>query len=729
MMKMSRGLFAGIMLVLSAGHLLAGNILIADFEGSDYGKWEAAGDAFGVAPAQGTLTRQQQVTGYLGKGLVNTFLKFDGSTGTLTSPPFKIERDYINLLIGGGSDADKVGVKLLVDGREVMRISGDSDEQLKSVSLDVKKLKGKTAVIEIFDHSKGGWGHINVDQIEQSDTLTRLASVPMYTRELTLSVSDTLLILPVANKGTAQMLSIYVDGVLIHKLNAVLARSEKELDWWGYLDVSEYLGKEIVLSLKDSEEGTTGKMIAFGNEPRTMPGQALYGEALRPQFHFSQMNGWNNDPNGMTYFDGAYHLFWQCNPLGNRWGNMYWGHASSPDMVNWTEHKRALRTFGGKTPLDQRHASMVTASAFSGGAHVDKDNTAGWKRGDKDVMFLMLTDTGLGESIAYSVDGGKNFEFWKGNPMFTHRGRDPKPVWHEASKQWVCAVYDEDPEKKKNENRNIAFWTSPNLKDWELQSKTYGFFECPEFFELPVDENPENKRWVLFGAKPDYLTGRFDGKKFISASSKKRNTIHGNIYAGQCFSNPPDGRVVYIGWARVGMGDAPFNQGFSIPLNLTLKTLKDGAVHLFAKPIKEIEQLREAPVLDVSGTELTSDKKSIRKDLDGQLYDICLKIKKVGHPKNVILDLGGFKVGYDFATEKLNGKYVPMTGSELTLRVLVDRPFAEVIAGDGYFYELINRGDKAGKALEQLSVTMDAGDGGRVLVESLQVYPMRSIWR
>lgn len=706
----------------------ASDILIADFEAADYGDWTAKGTAFGAAPATGALERQQAVTGFRGKGLVNTFLEQDASTGTLISPPFLIERDYINLLIGGGSDAAKVGVKLLVDGREVMRVSGNNNEKLESVSLAVKTYRGKKGVLEIFDHSEGGWGHINVDHIEQSDTLTRLAAQPLFARELTLKVTDTLLILPVANKGTAQSLSVHAGDVLVHKLNVVLAASEKELDWWGYLDVSEYVGKEITLRLKDNEEGTTGKLIAFGDRPRTMPGQPLYGEKLRPQFHFSQMNGWNNDPNGMTWYDGKYHLFWQCNPLGKKWSNMYWGHATSPDMIDWTEHKRALRTFGGKIPLDQRHPSMVTASAFSGGAHVDVHNTAGWKTGDKDVMFLMLTDTGLGESIAYSTDGGQNFTFWAGNPMFKHRGRDPKPVWYEPGKHWFCAVYDEDTSIQGRVNRNIAFYTSTNLKEWELQSKTYGFFECPEFFELPVSGDSANKKWVLFGAKPDYLVGNFDGKTFTPDSEQKRSTIHGSIYAGQCFNNAPDGRVVYIGWARVDMGDdAPFNQGFSIPLDLTLKTLDDGAIHMFANPIKEVEQLRRKPVVDVSSIELNANNTSISHAIKGQLYDICLTVKKQGNPKNVILDVGGIKLGYDFASAKLNGKPVPLTDDRLTIRVLVDQPFAEIIASDGYCYELMKRPD-AGEGLGTLDVTVEPGEDGSVFVEALKAYPMKSIW-
>jgi fructan beta-fructosidase len=710
---------------VTAAHA-AENILINDFEGRDYGVWIASGDAFGTAPAAGAVSGQQVVNGFVGDGLANTFLKRDQSQGTLTSPPFTIERDYINLLIGGGSDVSSVGVKLLIDGIEVIRVTGQDDETLKPVSLPVKAYVGKQAVLVIYDVSSGGWGHINVDHIEQSHTLTRLRDPGLMPTELKLEVSNSLLLVPVGT-GKPQRLTIRAGGFLVHNVDVALAANEEDVKWWGYLDLSEFVGQAIQLSYKDTENRAIGSLFAFGDQPRSLAGQPLYEEALRPQFHMSQMNGWSNDPNGMTFYDGRYHLFWQCNPLGNQWGNMYWGHASSPDMINWTEHKRALRTGGGRTPLDQRHPSMVTAKAFSGGGHVDKDNTAGWKTSDKDVIFLMVTDTGLGESIAYSVDGGKNFKFWEGNPIFTHKGRDSKPIWYQPSQHWVCAVYNEDPEIEGKEGRNITFWTSENLKDWEEQSKTYGFFECPEFFELPVDGDMENKKWTLFGATPSYLTGSFDGKAFTPDSPDKRDTIFGSVYAGQCFSNAPDGRVVYIGWARVDMGDSPFNQGFSIPLNLTLKTLPDGAVHLFANPIKEIEQLRGRPVVNISSVDLSGNQPSLEREIPGQLYDVVLTLRKEGDPKGVTLSVGDVRVHYDFTSETLNGKPVPMSGDRLVIRVLVDRPFAEVVAGDGYLYELMER-PTAGSDLGQLRVSMTGGGEGSVFIETLQAYPMRSIW-
>jgi fructan beta-fructosidase len=732
MVKMLIKVFYLLMATTSLSLSAADDISIADFESGNYGEWQVEGQAFGQAPAQGSISENHRVTGFTGKRLVDSFLEGgDAPTGTLSSAQFTLERDYLNVLIGGGSDISKVGLKLLVEGKEVARITGSADEKLVPISIPIKKYAGKKARIVIFDHAKKSWGHINIDEITLSNTLTNLTSQIANVRTTkTLKITKKLLLVPVGTGEKKQNLKIQDGDFMIHNVQVILANGADEVKWWGYLDMSDYIGKEVSLSFLDVEDGATSAMFECADEPRTMPDQPLFDEASRPQFHMSQMNGWSNDPNGMTYYDGSYHLFWQCNPLGNYWGNMYWGHATSPDMINWTEQKRAFRTFGG-VDKENRHPSMVDAMAFSGGGHVDKNNSAGWKTGDKDVMFVMMTDTGLGESIAYSTDGGLNFEYWKQNPIIKHKGRDPKPIWYEPGKHWVCVVYDEDtnPELKGLEKRNISFYTSKNLKDWELQSKIFGIFECPELFELAVDGDEKNKKWVLFGATPSYLIGDFDGKKFSPDTTIKGDTLFGNVYAGQCFSNSPDGRVVYIGWARVGMADAPFNQGFSIPLDLTLKTAANGQVHMYANPIEELEMLREKAEVDQSNITLNASEDNFIEELSGELYDVCISIKKIGNPKNVVFTLGDVRVGYDFGLQKFQGKYVPMKDDKLNIRILIDRPFSEAVAGDGHAYFLASRSNKKGKSIDNIQIKASTSDNSSVIIESIKVYPMKSIWK
>jgi fructan beta-fructosidase len=325
---------------------------------------------------------------------------------------------------------------------------------------------------------------------------------------------------------------------------------------------------------------------------------------------------------------------------------MYWGHATSPDMVHWTEHDRALRPFGGDN-VENRHPSMAVKNCFSGSGNVDTKNTAGWQVGDTEVMVLAFTDTGCGEALAYSTDGGKTFRYYEGNPVIEHSGRDPKLVWYEPGQHWVIAVFDQD----KEHGRNVAIYTSRNLKDWELQSHLPGYFECPELFELPVDGDENNRKWVVFGADAQYAVGDFDGKTFTPLHQGKHRVHYGAYYASQCFSNPPDGRVVQMGWARIQLPEMPFNQTFTVPTNLTLKTTEHG-VRLFASPIEELNQLREDNPQVLQDITLSTETPAARMAAEGQLFDIVITLTK-GTATKAMLRFGQNEATYDFAAEKL----------------------------------------------------------------------------
>ena len=170
-------------------------------------------------------------------------------------------------------------------------------------------------------------------------------------------------------------------------------------------------------------------------------------------------------------------------------------------------------------------------------------------------MVLAFTDTGCGESLAYSTDRGKTWKYYEGNPVIKHRGRDPKLIWYARARtsrstprrgrHWVIAVYDEDAGARP-EHRHLH---SKDLKEWTRESNIPGYFECAEIFELPVDGDPAKTKWVIFAADAKYAIGHFDGKKFTPEHEGKHQVHWGPYYASQCFSNPPDGRVVQIGWA------------------------------------------------------------------------------------------------------------------------------------------------------------------------------------
>jgi len=535
------------------------------------------------------------------------------------------------------------------------------------------------------------------------------------TRDIKLTAK--LLLYPVAkNKKNKGMLAVRVNGALIHHVEGCLAQSKEDVAWWAYLDMNEYVGKTATLTFSSADVGPGLAMIESSDQERHL--QPLYDEAYRPQFHHSQKQGWNNDPNGMVYYDGQYHLFWQCNPVGNSWGNMYWGHSSSPDMIHWTEQRRALRPFGGSYTPD-RHPSMANKNCFSGSANVDADNSGGWQTGKEQTMVAVFTDTGCGEALAYSNDRGQNWTYYDKNPVIKHGGRDPKLVWYAPGKHWVVAVFDQNPDKQIG--RNVAFYSSTNLKDWTLNSHLPGYFECPELIELPVDGDKNNTRWVVFAADAKYAVGKFDGKTFTPEQEGKQTLHYGSFYASQCFSNPPDGRVVQIGWARVGMDEhSPFNQSFSLPLNLTLKKTAAG-IRMLANPIEELNTLHDGKPQTITAKTVTAGAPATLK-VDGDIADIQVTIKQ-GDAKQVSLTFGRTAMTYDFATRMLDKMPVSLSDGKLKLRVLVDRPMFEAVVNDGQCYFTTARQPQA---LDTISVKTE---GGSASVESLEVFKMKSIWK
>ena len=705
------------------------DILINDFEAADYGDWKAEGEAFGTGPAKGTLGGQMHVSGFEGKGLVNTFLGGDRPTGKLTSPEFTIERDYIKFLVGGGGHKGKTCMNLLIDGEVVLSVTGPNiqpggSEFLNWENWDVKEYKGKKAVLDIVDEASGGWGHINVDQISQSNTKAEKKPAPAPKRRADanphlenaqeIEITGKYILFPVSNRGQRGRMTIYVDDQLVHNLDCDFPPNKDAIDWWTYLDMEEYVGKTAKVVARAAPE--ICEMIESGDNIRHL--QPLYDEALRPQFHVSQVRGWNNDPNGMCYYDGQYHFFWQCNPAGRNWANMYWGHATSPDMIHWTEQKRALRSFGGD--VENRHPKMAVKNCFSGSGNVDLNNTAGWQQGDDKTIVLAFTDTGCGEALAYSTDRGKTWTYYEGNPVIQHRGRDPKLMWYEPGKHWVIAVYDEDEEV----GRNIAIYTSMNLKEWELASKIPGYYECAEIFELPVDGDTSKTKWVIFAADAQYAIGHFDGKEFTPEHDGKHRVHWGNYYASQCFSNPPDGRVVQVGWTRgIDMPEMPFNQTFTVPTNLTLRTTEDG-IRMFATPIKELEQLRKPDPKTAVNKELTAEAPVVEFDVENQLFDIVATLEK-GTATKAVLRFAENVATYDFNAEKLDEMPLKMKDGKVTFRVLVDRPMYELIGGGGACYKTSGRRDK-GKPVGTISLT---AEGGSLTVKSIKVFEMTSAWK
>ena len=700
--------------------MAAGDLLIADFEDDRYDGWTIEGDAFRKGPASMNAGTAYQVTGFMGDGFASSYRGHSlKPMGKLTSPEFTIQRDYINLLLGGSPSTHSAGVKVLVEGEQVACIAAVKGFHLNETSIPVKAFRGKKARIEIYDKNPGYWGLILVDQIRQSDTKVGFEPV---TRDM--KITDKLLLFPVAKSGTSRRMVITVAGIVVHDLTACLAMSEDEIAWWGYLDMGDQIGKTATIKLEEEIGGSVREMIECAAEPRCL--LPKYGEKYRPQFHFSQLNGWNNDPNGMVYFNGRYHLFWQCNPLGTGWGNMYWGHASSPDLVNWTEHKRALRSGGGKgVPLEQRHPSMATGACFSGSGNVDHNNATGLNVGDQKTLLLFNSDMNAGISAFYSHDG-INFQRWMQKYPLGITGRDAKFVFHKPTGDWVAVSFLEN----KEHGLHFPIFTSKDLQNWTLKQNFTDVHECPEFMELPVDGDESNKRWVLMEASSEYFIGSFDGKTFVPEHEEKKVTmIPRSCYAGQCFSNSPGGRAVYIGWAGLATEGMPFNQGFTIPMDLTLRTVKDGSLHLFANPVKEVESLRKSAEFREKDIELTDGNRSFSKALSGELYDITVALRKKGAPKTATITIGKVSLVYNFATERFGKIAAPLKDGRLNMRILVDRATVEIFMADGYSYRLQTRKAMSGTKPGAISIKLDAPADSGVVVDELTAYPMKSIWQ
>jgi len=382
--------------------------------------------------------------------------------------------------------------------------------------------------------------------------------------------------LPIKNGATKRKVTTLVDGSVEVKNDIELADSEP--DWWAFMDVSAWRGKSITLEVDALPEDS--KALSSVEQSDSIKGaEGLYREPLRGQFHFSSRRGWNNDPNGLSFFKGEYHLFYQHNPYGHEWGNMHWGHAVSLDLVHW-------RAIGDALAPDD------FGPMFSGSAVVDWLNTSGLGRPGQPAQVLIYAAAGnpAVQCIASSTDG-RNYTKFSGNPVvrqISPGNRDPKVFWHQPSKKWVMALYVE-----LNGAHTIQFLSSPNLKDWTVMSRVEGFFECPDFFELTVDGEASKKKWVLTAASSEYMVGSFDGAIFTPETAKLPGHRGSGFYAAQTFSDIPanDGRRIQIGWLQTATPGMPFNESMTIPLELNLLGTPEGP-RLTWKPVKELQSLR-----------------------------------------------------------------------------------------------------------------------------------------
>lgn len=516
-------------------------------------------------------------------------------------------------------------------------------------------------------------------------------------------IQSSYLLIPVEEKAPEIKISVSASNPT-HQYAFDVHLAVDKIDYWVPLDVKELKDQNLTLSFLGVNESILGiKEIKQSNEF-----EFEYNEKYRPQFHFSPEHGWMNDPNGMVYLDGEYHLFYQYNPYGNMWGNMHWGHAVSTDLISWTYLPTVL------TPDS-------LGAIFSGSAVIDVNNTAGF---GKNAMIAIYTSAGKvqAQSIAYSTDKGRTFTKYAKNPVLPNPGitdfRDPKVSWNEAANQWVMALATK---------QTITFYGSPNLKDWTRLSEFgegigshAGVWECPDLFPLKYQGKT---KWVLIvsinpggpngGSATQYFIGDFDGKTFTPDKLPYPLWIdYGrDNYAGVTFSYIPenDGRRIFMGWMSNwdyanNVPTNSFRSANTVPRELSLV---NNGKHLILNnyPIKEINELRtESKII----TNQVIDKELIISNLlpnNKGTYEIEMtlvpdkssifgfelinsKSEKLSFTFNLqsnTMKIDRDKSGrIDFSDNFKNGSIAPLLQKDsYKIRLLIDKASSEIFVNDG----------------------------------------------
>ncbi len=386
-----------------------------------------------------------------------------------------------------------------------------------------------------------------------------------------MKISRRYLVFPIARGAEEKIVTFSVNGQPVYDLSMRLSHDAP--DFYAFVDVSRFLGQDVVIEAEGEALPPIDAADAYDH-------RAPFDPANRPLLHFSPRSGWNNDPNGLVYANGTYHMFFQHNPCDTVWGNMHWGHATSTDLVHWQQQETAL--FPDELGV-----------MFSGSAIVDERNLLGLKQGDTDVILLYYTAEPINrlaegrqttQCLAYSVDNGKTFVKYPGNPVvptIVNGNRDPKVVWDEASARYMMALY--------LDGDRYALLHSTDLLHWDMaqELRIEGDNECPDLLLMTADDG--SSKAVIGGAHGCYQVGDLESGLFVPTQPVRRLYLNEYCYAHQTYSGTP-GRVVQTTWQRANAENLPFSQELSFPCELTLH--RTGAEYrLRAQPVRELSLL------------------------------------------------------------------------------------------------------------------------------------------
>lgn len=553
------------------------------------------------------------------------------------------------------------------------------------------------------------------------------------------------LLLPVQENAPEGKVNIIVNNEFQLEQNINIRLAREKVDYYVPLDLSAYQGKSVSVDVT----GMPASSLCWKEIKLSDTFDSSNRETYRPVYHHTPVYGWMNDPNGMFYKDGVYHLYFQYNPYGSMWANMTWGHSTSTDLTHWTYEGTAI-------------VPDAWGAIFSGSCVVDKDNTAGFGKGAVVAFYTSAKSTPWGDiqsqSMAYSLDNGKTFIKYEHNPILTSTERDfhdPKVFWYAPGKHWVMMLA---------VGQEMQIYSSGNLKEWKkessfgaMQGAHGGVWECPDLVEVAVEGSKE-KKWVLIcnlnpggpfgGSAAQYFVGSFDGKKFVNESPTQTKWLDWgkDNYATVTWSNAPAGRCIALGWMSNwqyanNVPTTQYRSANTLARDLTLYRV-GGELYLRSKPSPEIKKARaeekKIPTFEVKGNYEVA---SLLADNKGA-YEIEMTIENKGTSKIdfSLMNEKGEKVAmyYDvvrkqFVMDRSASGIVgfsrdfpavtvaPVRNTDqIHLRLFIDRSSVEAFGEDGE-YVMTNLVFPA----EPYNRMVFSSDKGSYIVKSMNVYRLQ----
>ncbi|MCP4312849.1 MAG: glycoside hydrolase family 32 protein [Bacteroidetes bacterium] len=655
--------------------------------------------------------------------------------GKMISPEFTFDNNYLKIISSGVYHPKDIAVVLVVDGRDVRSCSprtgmgflGEGNK-LDTAWFDLRPLMRKKGHLEIRDnHFNGYFTHVKIyktNNVPETGVNLIEDTVSWAPDFFETMIQGDFLLMPVGQvEGTPlQTVKIEIGGK--EKLVSDFPLAFGSIPVTGYLpvyDVSGYQGKPLKVSFNSfTEYGATEASVKFLVQDK-IPGRAVSDK--KPAFHIYARLGLLNDPNGLCYMNGVYHLFHQFNYNITACS---WAHYISKDLMHWEERPTGI--------FPDEFGSM-----HSGSAAVDVLNTSGWQTGNIPPLVAAYTASqGMGgkdkiqmQGLAYSVDGGRTFVKFKGNPVLgesqkfvrnSDNARDPKIFWFSPTEgrdpqaedgYWVMVLF---------ENGGNTIYASQDMKEWERHGSIAGFHECPELFPLAIDGDPEKIRWVMYGGDGKYHIGEFNGKTFLPETGEKIPMYFGGrVYAAQTFNNTPKGfggqpRRIQIGWQGGRRGQ------LSIANELTLRTTSLG-LRLCLLPVEEIKKIyRNSENKD--GISLGFNDDNPLKEMDSGLYDIDL-VADLSKTDGLVLNIRGEILEVRVTDDGLVLGDMKIPGTKmLSLRIVADNTSLDIYFGKhGVYYS---------PRMKNLSSDKSLGikvNRGNVTFKKLQVHELESIWK